>query len=151
MCNDKQDIGMQLRIIHNLIKKNLDSKASKLLPAGTGTTIKYLLYINGKSCEGVCVHQYDLEREFEVSRAAVSKALSLLEAKGMIERGSVNNDARLKCLTLTQEAKDLLQPLETNLRNTENKLLKGFDVAEIKTLESYLERLIKNMMEEDDA
>ena len=47
------------------------------------------------------VYQRDLENHFFVRRSTVSKVLRLMEEKGMIERLSVHDDARLKQIVLT--------------------------------------------------
>lgn len=51
------------------------------------------------------IYQKDLETEFGISRSTVTNILKMMEKKGYIERMSVENDARLKKLILTERGK----------------------------------------------
>ena len=51
------------------------------------------------------VFQRDIEREFSITRSTVTNILQLMERKGYITRQSVEQDARLKQLVLTEKGR----------------------------------------------
>ena len=51
------------------------------------------------------VFQRDIEREFSITRSTVTNILQLMERKGYIARRSVEQDARLKQLVLTEKGR----------------------------------------------
>ena len=51
------------------------------------------------------VFQRDIEREFSITRSTVTNILQLMERKGYITRRSVEQDARLKQLVLTEKGR----------------------------------------------
>lgn len=53
------------------------------------------------------IYQKDLEREFQITKSTVTNILKLMEKKGYIQRVSVEKDARLKKLVLTEKAKKI--------------------------------------------
>lgn len=65
------------------------------------------------------IYQKDLETEFGISRSTVTNILKLMEKKGYIERVSVENDARLKKLILTERGKITNSILKNTLNDNE--------------------------------
>ena len=95
------------------------------------------------------VYQKDLEQEFGITRSTASKVLSLMEKKGLIERKSVESDARLKEIVLTQKAIELNNKVITALDGFDKKLLTGFSNYEIELFYSFIKRVENNMELED--
>lgn len=65
------------------------------------------------------IYQKDLETEFGISRSTVTNILKIMEKKGYIERVSVENDARLKKLILTERGKVTYSILKNTLSDNE--------------------------------
>lgn len=65
------------------------------------------------------IYQKDLEIEFGISRSTVTNILKLMEKKGYIERVSVENDARLKKLVLTERGEMTNSILKNTLSDNE--------------------------------
>lgn len=95
------------------------------------------------------VYQKDLEREFGITRSTASKVLSLMEKKCLIERKSVDSDARLKEIVLTKKAIELNNKVISALDRFDKKLLKGFANTEIELFYSFIKRVENNMELED--
>lgn len=95
------------------------------------------------------VFQRDIEKEFGITRSTASKVISLMEKKGLIERKSVLQDARLKQIILTQKALDLNENVVKELTAFEQKLFLGFKEDEKKTFSSFLSRIEENLYMED--
>lgn len=93
------------------------------------------------------IYQRDIEREFGLSRSAVSRALTQMEEKGLILRANSASDCRLKQLCLTEKAKAASQQLTAIGSSVENELMKGFSPDEKATLCNYLSRMEQNLRE----
>ena len=87
------------------------------------------------------VHLRDIERHFGVTRSTASKVVDLLVRKGFVQRHVGKTDSRLRQLTLTKQARDLLETINADHEMLEQILLKGFPAEETATLLSYLNRM----------
>lgn len=68
------------------------------------------------------IYQKDLENEFGISRSTVTNILNLMEKKGYIQRVSVENDARLKKLILTDTGRRTVSILKSTLDENEARI-----------------------------
>lgn len=64
----------------------------------------------------------DIEEEFFITRATVSKMLNLMEQKGLIARESVPGDARLKRIVLLPPGEDLCRQAQSIRSQIETRL-----------------------------
>ena len=138
-----KDIGQQLASLNHLIKRNLQNELSSELmriSAANGYILVYL-YENKQND----VFQRDLEEYFNITRSSASKVLSLMETKGLIRRGGVDGDARLKKLVITKEGEMMLEALSDSRKQMEDKLTDGFSEDELDRLHDYLRRMKENM------
>lgn len=138
-----KDIGQQLASLNHLINRNLQNELSSELmriSAANGYILVYL-YENKQND----VFQRDLEEYFNITRSTASKVLSLMETKGLIRRGGVDGDARLKKLVITKEGEMMLEALSDSRKQMEDKLTDGFSEDELDRLHDYLRRMKENM------
>lgn len=91
------------------------------------------------------VFQRDIEREFSITRSTASKIIRLMERKGLIESGSVPNDARLKTLKNTDKAKQYRGIMRQGMNYLEGKMLKNFSDEEKKQLNQFIRRMHENL------
>ena len=68
------------------------------------------------------IYQRDIEREFSITRSTVTNILQLMERKGYIARRSVEQDARLKQLVLTEKGRQLHENTMLALHQTDEKV-----------------------------
>lgn len=101
--------------------------------------------------EGQAIYQRDIETAFSVSRATASNMLSAMERKGLIERCSVEHDARLKKLKLTERARQLFVKTDSDIREMEDTLTTGMSEEEVAILIKLLNQMMTNLGEEDHA
>ena len=98
-----QVIPAQLRRVNNLIFRKIGQIARangvEAVTPMHGWIMEYL-YRHSETP----VFQRDIEREFSITRSTVTNILQLMERKGYITRRSVEQDARLKQLVLTEKA-----------------------------------------------
>ena len=89
-----------------------------------------------------------LEAEFHVRRSTVTGILKGMEKKGLIQRLSVEEDARLKRIILTPQAKSLHREVEMAVVRMEKIALRGLSEAEIEVFLEILEKMKANLQED---
>ena len=108
MCEDERidSIGHELKAINHLMQRQmLKSAADHGVDKVTlmhGWIIGYL-----EQNAGGDVYQKDIETQFAISRSTVTNIVKCMEKKGYIERISVDSDARLKKLVLTDTGREV--------------------------------------------
>ncbi len=95
-------IGFELAAIANLIKRRSPSipNAESYLTRMQMWVINYIRFRESEKD----MYQGELEREFNITRATASNLLKRMERDGLITRENVFHDARMKKITLTEEA-----------------------------------------------
>ena len=142
--NDRK-IGIELRGLNNMIRRYIDKHLNKkIVDQITGTNGWIISYLSHNLHRDV--FQKDLEEEFGVTRSTASKVVNLMVQKGLIERYPVPYDARLKKLVLTPKALEISKLMDEDGETIEKLLTKGFTEDELKTLESYIQRMKKNLL-----
>lgn len=142
----EKHIGKELRSLNNLIMRHMEnSPVKKNIDSATGTNGWIISYL--AESEDRNIYQRDLEKEFSITRSTASKVINLMVQKGLVERHSVDSDARLKKLTLTQKAMDLEAVMKKSGEVMEKRLLTGFSEADRQQFLAYLERMKRNISE----
>ncbi|MDO5346542.1 MAG: MarR family transcriptional regulator [Lachnospiraceae bacterium] len=90
------------------------------------------------------VYQKDLETEFCIARSTVANILKLMEKKGYIKRVSVERDARLKKIILTEKSREIQRQNFIDMHNMVEKQLRK-DISE-EDMENFI-RIISKMKE----
>ena len=99
-----QVIPAQMRRVNNLIFRKInqfhrENEVEDVTPMHEWI-LSYLFWHRDEP-----VYQRDIEREFSITRSTVTNILQLMERKGYITRRSVEQDARLKQLVLTEKGR----------------------------------------------
>jgi DNA-binding MarR family transcriptional regulator len=140
----KKTVGMELRSLNNLIKRYIENSQhfqyAKKITGTNGWIIAYLFENEGRD-----VFQRDLEERFTITRSTISKVLKLMEQKGLIQRLSVEEDARLKKIILTDKAREIHQAVKEDLMSIEKCLMKDFSPEEKDQLFTFIDRMKANM------
>lgn len=136
-------VGYKIRLLHNQIHWHMEARRKENRDDLTGMQRWTLGFL--KEHIGQDVYQRDIEEAFSVSRATASNMLSVMERKGLIDRLSVEHDARLKKLVLTDKAMDMLARVDVDIRKMEARLTEGMDEREIAELKGYLDRMLANL------
>jgi DNA-binding MarR family transcriptional regulator len=117
----REDIGFQIRTLSHLVKRVVDQTAfsgEELHPTGVQGWIIGYLY-NHRHQE---VFQRDIQEQFSIRRSTVTGILQLMEKNGLVTRSSVEQDARLKKLELTQKGIELHERVERSIRQVEDRI-----------------------------
>ena len=143
MRRNKIRILPEIKRTGNLIKRRLcafrDHDCGKLT-GEQGMLFGYIMYNCGKE-----VFQRDIEREFSLRRSTATVLLRAMEDKGMIQRVSVDYDARLKRIEPTQKGCDAAMKMFHNLITLEQEMCAGLSEEEINTFLLILAKMTQNL------
>ncbi len=130
----------------NQLRRHIDnSDEVRNLRNITGSNGYIIGYIAHHADENI--YQKNIEEEFSLTRSTVSKVLKLMEEKGLIRRESVDNDARLKKLVLTEKSLNIHKRMSDNHELFEAQITRGFTEEEKQMLFDMLSRINKNLEE----
>ena len=138
-------LGHKINRISRNIDKYFDRKRcskTECIPRSQGMMIGYIMDNQDQN-----IFQKDIEAKFHLSGATVTNMLKSLEKNGFIIRTPMENDARLKRITLTEKAYEREEKIRDNIRTIEGAMKKGFTDEEYRQLFSYIDRVIANMEE----
>lgn len=143
--NQERMIGFEIKCISNLIRRKLDDTFSAPEFGGlTGMQNAIMGYIMHHAPKRD-VFQRDIEREFGVRRSTMTVMLKNLEEKGYIRRISVDYDARLKKIMLTEKAEKLQRRIWTKIDSFHKKLEVGLTKEEKKQFLYLLDKIRQNL------
>lgn len=117
----RDEIGFQVRTLSNLIRRMVDQRAfpkGEKVPTGMHGWIMGYLYEHRDQD----VFQRDIQEQFSIRRSTVTGILQLMEKNGLVTRSSVEQDARLKKLELTQKGIELHERVERSIRQVEDRI-----------------------------
>ena len=99
------------------------------------------------------VFQRDIEEELHITRSSVTSLVKLLEKKGYLARRSVEQDARLKKLTLTEKGAASFEHTMSAIRQTEALAVQGLTRAQLDQFFAICDIIENNLTgkEEEDA
>ena len=145
---ESRKIGFELHKTSRLIKRYMDSDAAKSyvdkLTGTHGWAIGYLYHNRDRD-----IFQKDFEQEFNIRRSTASTILSLMEKNGLINRESVDYDARLKKITLTDKAIEIQNFVEASFDRMENMLGQDISDSELEIFFSVLDKINRNLERND--
>ncbi|MCC8028569.1 MAG: MarR family transcriptional regulator [Lachnospiraceae bacterium] len=145
----EESIIREIHVLSNRICRLLDNAPERRrLEEVTGKNTWIIGYIAHN--EGTDVFQRDLEKQFGITRSTASKVVNRMVKKGIIERQSVPEDARLKKLVLTERSREIHQRMEAEFRDMEDTLVEGFSAEEIEQMREYLLRMQNNMKKKEE-
>ena len=137
-----REIGYEIRVLNNTIRNRINHlKPTAEEPHVTrlqAWVIGYIFHAPGP------VYQKDIETEFEIKRSTASTLLSSMEKNGLIERVSVDHDARLKQVLLTDKARAMHEGFLVTARKVEANLARGLSEEELKNFFQTLDKISAN-------
>ena len=138
-------LGFELRMIHNLTKEIVrKSRPITDKPPLTQLQAGIMAYLVRNQEKSIC--QKHIEEQFNISGATVSNTLQVMEKNGLIIRSSMDEDARLKRITMTQTALQDHMLVEEHMQMMERKMREGMSDAEQEELFRLL-AVVRNNME----
>lgn len=145
----EKNIGFNVRRLANYIRRDIEKSSASgkiVLPKGVNGWAIHYFYDNREKQ----IFQRDFEERFSIRRSTASNILKTMEQNGFIERVSVENDARLKQIILTDKAIRIHEEIMKDIERREALLRKGFTEAEIEQFLAMIDRFILNLEDEND-
>lgn len=134
----------EIKVLSRLLKREFDMSEEKSkiesLTSSNGSVIGYLAHAEGD------VYQKDVEAHFSVRRSTASRMLGTLEEKGLIKRESVESDARLKKIVLTDEGWELHRYVSGALTRIGENATEGISDGELADFYKTLEKIKANLI-----
>lgn len=145
----ENDIAFALRNLSNLIKRDIEKSHDRLglddIKGVNGWAIKYFYENMDEN-----IFQKDFENKFSIRPSTASKILKTMEQKNLISRVSVDNDARLKKIVLTDKAIEIHNKITKEIKDRELRLRKGIEETDLKVFFKVMKQLSNNMEDQND-
>lgn len=138
-------IGMELRALHNLLKRRAEASAVHHDIHRLTGTHGYVLGFLAHVCKQREVYQRDIEDEFSIRPSTATVILQNMEENGLIKREPAAHDARLKQIILTEKAWRLHKQVEAEHQQTEQLLRQGLTADELDTFFRVTDKLKGNL------
>lgn len=141
--DNKQKLCFEFLSLGNILRRYVDnSNGIKCAEKYTGSNYWVLGFLfHNRDRE---IFQKDLEDAFSIRRSTVSRTLKLMEKKGLIKRESVNFDARLKKLLLTEKAMEISALIENDMRKMGEKFAHDLTDEEVEKFTCIIAKIRKN-------
>lgn len=136
-------IGAEIRTLTNLLKREVYNEGEDNSMCNTslhGLVIEFLFENKDRD-----IFQRDFEETFSMRRSTASRMLKLMENKGLIERISVSEDARLKKIVLTSQAISAYESIKEIRTKIENKMIKDISEDDLKIFFKVIDKIKENL------
>lgn len=142
--NPRESVGMEVRTLNNTIFRTLLAyEASRGVDEVTvmhGWIIGFIYEHEARD-----IFQKDIEEQFSIAKSTVTGILKLMEKKGYLTRESVDWDARLKKLVLTDKGRKLHEGTVKNLVRLEKNIRKNIDAKELEIFFKCIRQMKSNL------
>lgn len=134
----------EIKVLSHLLRREFsmsDEKAKvESFTSSGGSIIGFLAHAKAD------VYQKDVEAHFSIRRSTASKMLQSLEEKGIIQRMSVERDARLKKIILTELGWNMHYYVSGAIERINTQATAGIDKDELDRFYSTLEKIKLNIL-----
>ncbi|MGO5358119.1 MarR family winged helix-turn-helix transcriptional regulator [Anaerofustis sp. LCP19S3_F7] len=135
----KKEVGMIIKRLSNEISKEMNKKSAAY--GITGVQGRIIRFVTQKEGD---VFQKDIEACLFYRRSTVTGILNTMEENGLIERVSVDYDARLKKIVVTKKGLCIKSQIEQDIKNMERTLKNGLSKDEIDAFFAITEKILNN-------
>lgn len=125
------------------MEANIRSIGLEGISASNAWIIGYLAYNEGKD-----IFQKDIERNFRIGKSSIAGTLKMMEEKGIIIRQSVEGDARLKKVCLTEKGRECSHRMEQGKEELEQKVSRGLTEEEMEFFFQIIKKMQNNLSNE---
>ncbi|EDP67539.1 Transcriptional regulator, MarR/EmrR family protein [Carnobacterium sp. AT7] len=138
---------MEIRKLMNFIQRNV--KSSNIEDKRLSMTKMHGMIIGFlNTSKHKDVFQKDIEKAFSMRRSTTSKMLKNMEEKGLIERISSEQDARMKKLQLSEKGQSLVEEVSREYQRIENLLTEGLSEKELEQFFTVIYKMQQNMLKD---
>ena len=144
MCEEQIHVNHQIHKMDRTISKLLEMRVKdKGLDEATlmhGWILRYLYEHQEQD-----IYQKDIEKYFGICRSGVTNIIQALEKKGQVYRASVETDARLKKVMLTEKGKSSHEKLGEIFQKMDADLEDGISEEEIQAFMNVINKVYCNI------
>ena len=137
---EEKYLGKMVRILSNLIRRKIENELNQSGIEITSSQARIISFVYRQS-KLRNIYQKDIEEEFDIRRSTVTNTLQLLEKDGYIQRVSVNEDARLKKILLTDKGIEIYEIVRNCITKVEEELNSVYSKDELNDLFFLLDKL----------
>ena len=143
----RQRVGPAIHRLNHMMNRNITAHVRMLgideVSVTNGWIIRYLYENRDRD-----IFQKDIEKRFSIGRSTVTNTIQLMEKKGYIRRDAVESDARLKKVVLTELGMELHNSMRKVGEELDERTLEGISDEELCTFFEVIEKLEKNLCEQ---
>ncbi len=144
MRKREERIGFEIRRLDHMLARNIQAcvKSAGLdeVTLMHGWIIRFLYANRNRD-----IFQKDVEQHFSIGRSTVTNIIQLMEKKGFVARQSVEHDARLKKVVLTEKGIQSHETMEALIESLDMSLVEGITDGELEVFYSVIEKLKENL------
>jgi DNA-binding MarR family transcriptional regulator len=144
MRKREERIGFEIRRLDHMLARNIQAcvKSAGLdeVTLMHGWIIRFLYANRDRD-----IFQKDVEQHFSIGRSTVTNIIQLMEKKGFVARQSVEHDARLKKVVLTEKGIQSHETMEALIESLDMSLVEGITDGELEVFYSVIEKLKENL------
>lgn len=146
MSDIDNQVGFMVHKLDMGVKRILDAKMKAAgydeVTMMHGWILKYLYDHRGQE-----VYQRDIEKQFSIGRSTVTTIIQLMEKRDLVCRQSVEHDARLKRVMLTEKGFKHHDLVEENIYTIHQNVMSGISDEEKKVFLDIVQRMDRNLKE----
>ncbi len=135
----KRGISLRLTVLARLMRNRFDREVASLNVTRSQWSMIVVVARNPGATQRV------IAEALEMSEASAGRLIDRLCAEGLLQRQERYDDRRARAVYLTPAAEPLLAKLYEIGRKGEQKIFRGFSDKELETLESYFDRIYRNL------
>lgn len=140
-------VGFEIRRLDHTISRTIEArvKAEGIdeIPLMNGWIMRYL-YENRKKD----IFQKDIEKFFSIGRSTVTNIIQILEKKGYVRRESVEYDARLKKVILTEQGIESHEKIEAIIGCLNHRMIQGIEDDDLQVFLRVADQIRRNVEKE---
>ncbi len=138
----EDSIGNNVHILSRQLKREMDFKLTKYGITGVQSAMIGFIYEKSKEKD---VFAKDIEKNFDIRRASIAGMLQNMEKNGLIKRETIDNDARLRRIVLTDKALEIRKEVRKNIRKVEKQAVEGLTKEEIRSYVELTKKMSTNL------
>lgn len=142
------DIGLEIKKFNNMIHRYVSNlKSIKVLDELTDSNGYILSYLLKHQDE--VITQKRIEEALGITRSTASIVLSRMEKNQLIVKVPLKEDCRSNQIHITDKGRLTCEAVNQEISEFEKRIQKGFTEEEIEQFVSFIERMKKNIKEEN--
>lgn len=150
--DEDKTVAAEIKCVSNLIRRFIDKVSNEFDVSDlTSQHMRILGYMEFKQKNGEAVFQKDIESKLNIRPSTATVMLKILEKNGYIVKESVENDARLKRLILTEKAEEIKTKGAAIVTEINNRIISGIPEENLEVFFNVLEQIKCNLLDTSDV